>query len=376
MRILSELGTLRTRHARTESSPLSVMIIMPNAVGAICGVADYSAGLGTILRRHGIDVRYWAKSLPEGDGGDHLSRGDAARWFLNQRNPVVVLHYLQFAYQRWAVQPFSLVAALLARLMRCRTVIVWHEPPADGPSISSRLRRGIEGRLMRLSDVIVCADIGWITPRLRSRSLATTALVACPIPTLLDSALTTQVTQRPFEERVEVLLFGINSRGKSFDQSIVDVVRSRLTDARGVKPTAKIVAVGTGWDRFTRSGVEPRGTVSTDMLPTALSRTAVCIFPQTAPLTARSSSVSAMLSLGIPVVATGHQGTDCPCCGYYSGAVLCLPSASAMADEVVRMLTDTTFWTARSAAGVRFYEKRLSWEIASMAWVSALREFT
>jgi len=359
---LRALGHSKGRTQRRLSKPTNtdslarrqVAVIIPNGLHDICGVTDYAVGLTNVLALLGCTSRIFAF------GSMHRclrlwARVQAVVQLFRMRPRLIVINYVQFGYGTMPVQPFLPFVVFLASMSKHRVLTVWHEPPELGSGWVRSVRRLLERGLCRRSDVILLAD-----DRARGalRDWGCRDIRISPIPSPFEASLYSQ--EPPSRVRDGVLLFGMGGRGvsKGFSPSVTGEVLTILRDA---VPTIELLGIGPNWSEFPVRGMTDLGPAGEPELRRIASRVAGALFPVESPITPKSSSVSAMLTLGIPVVATGHASVGCLACDYYGAAIACLPSSVEAAEELGRLRVDANYRAERIARGREWYLKTASW---------------
>lgn len=351
-------GRRRSQQTTAEAfEQRQIAIVIPKGGDEICGVKDYAVGLAMTFTIFRCDVKVFAIGSIK-HKKSHLLAGIQSLAQLYRMKPrLIAVNYVQFGYGILPIQPLVPIMAILASFRKQTVLTIWHEPPELGAGCIRTVRRLLERSLCRSSDVILLADARFAG---ELRNWGAKDVRISPIPSPFESSLYSQPPQSGLA--FNVLLFGIYSVGKGFSAAITEALVSIL---KRTVPKIELLAVGINWKEFPVQGIIDLGPANEGELRDMANRISGAVFPMETPITAKSSAVSAMLTLGIPVIATGHIPVGCPACSYYRGAVTCLSSPVEAAEELVRLGVDMDYRAERILHGREWYLKTSSWSRVS-----------
>jgi glycosyltransferase involved in cell wall biosynthesis len=342
------------------------------------GVEDYCTFLGRALARRGIELK--KVRLRWNDNGRFAALHQLWRESAEWRGNWVLLQYTALAWSRRGFSPPVLAVLRVLRQRAARCAVVFHDasvPP--GLRLRDRVRNAVQNWTMR--KLLEQSEQGILTvppetlhwlPAVRTRP------AFIPIGANIPAYCGNRVFSAEQTPKI-VAVFSVTG-GDARSQEVHDIALAARRVKELVGPV-RLEVFGRGADEahgaleraLDGSGVElrVRGVIPAEEITVTLA-TAHALLSVRGLATARRGTAIAGIACGLPVVGFGEPGID-PAIEAAGTQLVPWRDPKALADALLRVLTDATLWQELHKRNLRAQAEDFSWDVVAARFVAALK---
>ncbi|MGC1188527.1 MAG: glycosyltransferase [Candidatus Acidiferrales bacterium] len=346
------------------------------------GIDDYCNFLGQALASRRVSLAIVRVSWNEEGWAGALRRlwRASAGW----RGNWVLLQYTALSWSSRGFPWGVLAVAAILRSRGARCACVFHECAGyGGETWRERARRWCQMWVLRAlyrksvrSIFTVPLDtVGWLPER---KDRAVFIPIGANIPCRLEADGRTETRSLTDDKRV--IVFGVTEAPASAGE-VADIA-SVAREASSTIPNLRLIVVGRGSNEVREDlakllegcsvGLDVRGVLPADEIAREFGRADALLFVRKV-ITLQRGSAIAGIACGLPVVGYGSEVRSGPLAE--AGIEWSSPhDRHALAQGLVRVLTDSHRWMELHERNVRAHEKYFSWSRISQLYIAVLAE--